>query len=117
MSVALHKIGAACIPATHLLTVKDLKYRNNAADIKMIISVGENTIMDAIDESQKESKTLEIKGCIGTDRAGWVNISKAMKDESPVFHRPYGRRSYKKQRHIPAVFHLGHHGHAENGAA
>jgi acetyl-CoA synthetase len=95
LSVALHKIGAACIPATHLLTVKDLKYRNNAADIKMIISVGENTIMGAIDESQKESKTLKIKCCIGTDRTGWVNISKAMENESPVFHRPSGAEATK----------------------
>ena len=36
--IALHKIGAVCIPATHLLTEKDIIYRCNAADIKMIIS-------------------------------------------------------------------------------
>ena len=35
--LALHKIGAIAIPATHLLTVKDIIYRNNAAEIKMII--------------------------------------------------------------------------------
>jgi acetyl-CoA synthetase len=95
LSVALHKIGAACIPATHLLTVKDLKYRNNAAEIKMIISVNENTIMDAIDLSQKESKSLKIKCCIGADRPGWVNISKAMENESPVFTRPTGSEATK----------------------
>ena len=30
--IALHKIGAVCIPATHLLTEKDIIYRCNAAD-------------------------------------------------------------------------------------
>ena len=33
--IALHKIGAVIIPATHLLTKKDIVYRNNAADIKV----------------------------------------------------------------------------------
>ena len=36
--VALHKLGAVVIPATHLLTKKDIVYRCNAADIKMIVS-------------------------------------------------------------------------------
>ncbi len=31
--LALHKIGAVAIPATHLLTDKDIIYRNNAADV------------------------------------------------------------------------------------
>jgi len=43
--LALHKIGAACIPATHLLTAKDIIYRNNAADIKMIVCVGEDEVI------------------------------------------------------------------------
>ena len=36
--LALHKLGAVAIPATHLLTAKDIVYRNNAADIKMIVA-------------------------------------------------------------------------------
>ena len=35
--LGLHKIGAIAIPATHLLSEKDIVYRNNAADIKMIV--------------------------------------------------------------------------------
>ena len=35
--IALHKLGAVAIPATHLLTKKDIVYRANAADIKMIV--------------------------------------------------------------------------------
>ena len=34
--IALHKIGAVAIPATHLLTDKDIIYRNNAAGVKAI---------------------------------------------------------------------------------
>jgi len=36
--LALHKIGAIAVPATNMLLQKDLEYRNNAADIKMIVA-------------------------------------------------------------------------------
>ncbi len=42
--LGLHKIGAVGIPATHLLTSKDIAYRNNSADIKMIVTVNEEGI-------------------------------------------------------------------------
>ncbi|MEG2881788.1 MAG: AMP-binding protein, partial [Christensenella sp.] len=35
--IGLHKLGAIAIPATHLLTKKDIIYRCNAADVKMIV--------------------------------------------------------------------------------
>ena len=38
-TLAMHKLGAILIPATHLLSVKDLVYRIKAADIKMILTV------------------------------------------------------------------------------
>ena len=53
--IALHKIGAVIIPATHLLTKKDLIYRNNAADIKAIIAVGDETIIKHINDSMPNS--------------------------------------------------------------
>ena len=47
--LGLHKLGAITIPATHLLTTKDLVYRNNAADIKMIVSVAEPEVIEHIE--------------------------------------------------------------------
>lgn len=38
--MALSKIGAVAIPATHMLTGKDIIYRNNRADVKAIICAG-----------------------------------------------------------------------------
>lgn len=63
--IALHKIGAVIIPATHLLTKKDLIYRNNAADIKAIIAVGEETIIEHINDSMSESPSVEILISVG----------------------------------------------------
>ena len=42
--LALHKIGAIAVPATHLLTEKDISYRNNAG-IKMIVCVNEKRLL------------------------------------------------------------------------
>ena len=39
--LALHKLGAVVIPATHLLTKKDAVYRCNTAGIKAIVAAGE----------------------------------------------------------------------------
>jgi acetyl-CoA synthetase len=50
--LALHKLGAIAIPATHLLTTKDLVYRCNAADIKGIVCVDDLDLMLRIDEAE-----------------------------------------------------------------
>ncbi len=43
--LALHKIGAVAIPATHLLTDKDIVYRNNAASIKAIVATEDDNLI------------------------------------------------------------------------
>ena len=82
--IALHKIGAIIIPATHLLTKKDLVYRNNAADIKAIVAVGEEPILTHITESVPESptvKTLISVGPIVPD--GWLDFHKGIESAAP----------------------------------
>jgi acetyl-CoA synthetase len=63
--VALHKIGAIAIPATHLLTEKDIIYRVNAADIKMIISVDEEPLVSSIRDAAHDAPALQIKMLLG----------------------------------------------------
>ena len=52
--LALHKIGAVAIPATHLLTAKDIIYRCDAADIAAIICVDDPELMCRVDEADAE---------------------------------------------------------------
>ena len=52
--LALHKIGAIAIPATHLLTAKDIVYRCEAADIAGIICVDDPELMARVDEAQSK---------------------------------------------------------------
>ena len=46
--LALCKLGAVAIPATHMLTKKDIIYRNNRASVKGIICVGEEYVLEQI---------------------------------------------------------------------
>jgi acetyl-CoA synthetase len=87
-TLALNKIGAITIPATHLLTTKDLIYRNNAADIKMIVCVPDPIVVRNIEESENKSPTLDYKVMIGENRKGWLNFTEGMEKSSENFKRP-----------------------------
>jgi acetyl-CoA synthetase len=87
-TLALNKIGAITIPATHLLSTKDLIYRNNAADIKMIVCVPDNEVIRHIEESESKSPTLKLKVVIGEERKGWLNYTNGIEGSSENFIRP-----------------------------
>jgi acetyl-CoA synthetase len=82
--IALHKIGAVIIPATHLLTKKDLVYRNNAADVKAIIAVGEETIINHINDAMSESPTVELLISVGPEQPeGWHDFHQGIAQAAP----------------------------------
>ncbi len=83
--IALHKLGAVIIPATHLLTPKDLIYRNNAASIKAIVSVGESEIIQHINDSLPESPTVEMCISVGPIVSdGWLDFHQGI-ERAPEF--------------------------------
>ena len=84
--MALHKLGAVTIPATHLLTEKDITYRVNAASVKAIICTGSGDIKARIDAA-KDMPTLQLKLLCG-DREGWLNYETGMEAASADFARP-----------------------------
>jgi len=94
-AVALHKIGAITIPATHLLSTKDLVYRNNAADIKMIVCVPETEVIRHVEECEEKSPTLKAKALIGLDREGWLNFNAGMESSPEELVRPLGDQASK----------------------
>ena len=93
--LALHKIGAVAIPATHLLTKKDIIYRNNAADIKMIIAVDDENVLNSTDEAHPESPTLKNKLLLQGTREGWNDFTSEYTAFSDVFERPTGDAATK----------------------
>ncbi|WP_300225532.1 AMP-binding protein [uncultured Bacteroides sp.] len=86
--IALHKLGAVVIPATHLLTKKDIVYRCNAASIKMIVMAGEEVITKHVIDAMPESPTVEKLVSIGPDiPEGFLDFHKGIESAAP-FVRP-----------------------------
>ncbi|MDE6539129.1 MAG: AMP-binding protein [Ruminococcus sp.] len=86
--IALHKIGAIVIPATHQLVQHDFTYRFKAADVKAIVCTAEN---DAAYQAELaiEECGMDIKKIIANgEREGWDSFDKEMYSFSDVFERP-----------------------------
>ena len=86
--LALHKIGAVAIPATHMLTTHDIIYRNNRASVKAIICAGEEYILEQVAGSRAESPTLEILVSIGPKQAEGFHDWHKEWNNAPAFVRP-----------------------------
>ena len=86
--IALHKIGAVAIPATHLLTDKDIIYRCQAADIKAIVCVGNDVIVEHIEKALPKCPTVKHIISVGPEiPAGWDDFHKGLDNAAP-FVRP-----------------------------
>lgn len=86
--IGLHKIGAIVIPATHLLTKKDIIYRNNAAGIKAIICTDDEIIIQHVNDAMPESPTVVNRIVVGENTPqGWTNFNDRLKTIRP-FTRP-----------------------------
>lgn len=57
--LALCKIGAIVIPATHMLTKKDIIYRNTRASVKAIICVDDAYVTGQIQQAMSESPSVK----------------------------------------------------------
>lgn len=86
--IALHKIGAVVIPATHLLTKKDIVYRCNAADIKMIVMCGEGLVLEHVREAMPQSPSVKQLVSTGPEIPdGFGDFHQGIAD-APAFVRP-----------------------------
>lgn len=86
--MALHKLGAVAIPATHLLTAEDIEYRCRMADIKVIVAAGDEDIVNHINEAKPHCKSVE--WLISTGPCvpeGWLDFGKGI-ENAPEFKRP-----------------------------
>ena len=102
--LALHKLGAIAIPATHLLKTKDIIYRNNAADIKMIICVNDPDLLDQVDAARERSRTLQHRIVINGTYKDWICYEAEMKKQPAEFTRPVGLRKASKNTDIMLLY-------------
>lgn len=85
---ALHRLGAVAIPATHMLTKKDVAYRNNAAGVKMIIAAQDENILEHVDAAMADSPTLEHRVLLGGVREGWESFDELLSEGDEGFVPP-----------------------------
>lgn len=86
--IALHKLGAIAIPATHLLTDKDIIYRCERADIKAIVCAGDKVIVDHIAKALPQCPSVKVLVSTGPEiPAGWHDFNKEIEEAVP-FVRP-----------------------------
>lgn len=87
--LALHKLGAVAVPATHMLMCKDIVYRIKLGNIKACICSDCGELLEQFDEAQKETgDILRIKISVNGTREGWIPYDAALAASSPNFQTP-----------------------------
>ena len=81
-AIALHKLGAVMIPATHMLTVSDFAYRMESARMRGIICTPQNDVPRKIREALAKTGLAAKLWTVRQDAEGFDNMSKAMNEES-----------------------------------
>jgi acetyl-CoA synthetase len=81
-TLALIKRGAVYCPAPTMLTPKDLKYRINTADIKMVITNEEQA--DKFDTIIKDCPSLSCRMIVDGRRPGWISYPVELEYPAPV---------------------------------
>ena len=86
--MALCRIGAVAVPATHLLTKKDIVYRANCAGIKMVVTSAEGCFAASCEEAVPDCPTVEKLLIVDGAREGWLDFEALLAEESDEFPRP-----------------------------
>ena len=72
--LALHKLGAVAIPATHLLTEKDIVYRIQSANVKAVVCTAECSSHSFIDGAERELGVSLVKFSAMGSFPGYVDF-------------------------------------------
>lgn len=86
--LALHKLGAIAIPATHMLTKHDIVYRNNRASVRAIVCVGEDYVLTQVSEAMSESPTVHTLISVGPKVPDGFHDWHKEWQNAPAFVRP-----------------------------
>ena len=69
--LALHKLSAVVIPATHMLTKHDIVYRNTRASVKAIICVDDDYVTKQVEAAMPESPSVEVLVTVEAGGSRW----------------------------------------------
>ncbi|MDR2371315.1 MAG: AMP-binding protein [Treponema sp.] len=91
---ALMKLGAVCIPGTYQLTAKDLEYRCTAAEVKLLISVDDDGLVESINGVRPRCASLKETALVGDNvPPGFIDMRREMENAGEDFPRPDAKTS------------------------
>ncbi|NLZ59926.1 MAG: AMP-binding protein [Lentisphaerae bacterium] len=87
--LALHKLGAIAIPATHMLKRHDLSYRLENAQVRGVVALNCDGLLEQIELAEEECQaSLKCKVAVGSARCGWLSYEEEMARQSELFVSP-----------------------------
>ncbi len=86
-AIALHKLGAVMIPATHMLTTGDFVYRLKASKVKAVICTTQNDVPAKLRAALAQAGMTARLWCVRGDAEGCENLTPAMETASSEFPR------------------------------
>lgn len=85
--LALHKIGAVAVPATHMLKSDDIEYRVNCIGISAIICADDNSLSESILSAAPKCPTLKGLFNVRANHDRFNRLDSGMESESDIFPR------------------------------
>lgn len=86
--MALAKIGAIAIPATHMLMEKDLVYRMEKAAVKAVICVNEDELCENVCKAAKKVLSVQYLICC-QPREGFIDYTAETEKQSDILQTEY----------------------------
>lgn len=86
-ALALHKLGAVMIPATHMLTESDLVYRIRSSRVKAILCTWQNQVPERVRSALAKAGHSARLWCVQKDAEGFENMTAAMEREDGALAR------------------------------
>ncbi len=90
VAVALAKLGATIIPASLQLTRKDIVFRANSAQVKAMVCVADDYVLDQVEQALPDASTIKDIIIVAGQREGWRAFDELIEGESDQFERPCG---------------------------
>lgn len=85
--LALHKLGAVVIPATHQLKAGDFKYRFDAGKLKAIVVTDQNGTASEAEKALDSKDYGIVRMMTGTPREGWLSFDDGVERASDKWDR------------------------------
>lgn len=89
-ATALCKLGATIIPASIQLTAKDIAYRVQSAQVKMLLCVDDDYVISQAEEALPACPSVIERVSIAGRREGWRFFDDLIEGSPSVFKRPIG---------------------------